>query len=179
MDRKRWTGCLPRTVVSCVMLLALTLIPGCANNSPTNPDLTDASGTLVNHGECKYMETSSTMDGTPPNLDCIYFDYDGIGRLNLLHVNGAFNCCPEMIYAVVSIEGNSITIKEFETDGQCECVCLYDLEYLIEDLPPGPYQLTVEGCWLPGSEAPLVCQLDLAGVVSGECCIERTSYPWG
>lgn len=160
-------------------LLALLLIPGCSSNSPTNPDTGGAYGTVVYFSECKYTGTSSTSDDTPPNLDCLYFDYDGSSRLDLLHANGAFNCCPGEIYAVFSFDGNRIIIEEDETDASCMCVCLFDVEYMIEGLPPGTYEVEIAGAWLPPGEAPLVCQLELPGPVTGDCCLERTHSPWG
>jgi len=171
-----WAGGTVRFLAWGLVVCGMVLVPGCSD-SPTDPDVLDATGSLVSHGECKYSETSSAMDGIPQNNDCIVFDYDGIGTLNLLHVNSAFNCCTEL-QAAISIGENIITIEEAETGEICRCICLYDVEYLVENLPPGAYQLTVTGCWLPEGEEPLVCQLDLGGHVSGECCIERQHYPW-
>jgi len=171
MNRKRWIGWL--------MLLAMAALAGCTESSPTNPDPSGAAGAVVTVSGCNDATMSGGWDGTPPNLDCVYYDYDGLGTLNLLHANTAFNCCPEEIYAEISIEDGTIVVREFETNGICNCICLYDVGYLIEDLPPGLYQLTVEGFSLPAGEEPLVCQLELYDMVSGEHCVERTRYPWG
>lgn len=60
-----------------------------------------------------------------------YIEYrtDADGYLHIKHVNAVFNCCPGRIKADVSVEGNTISIVESETDPQCKCICDYDLAF--------------------------------------------------
>jgi len=78
--------------------------------------------------------------------------------------------------------GAVITITEnesLEPSGGCDCVCLFDVDYQISNLPPGEYVVTVDQLYLqPGAEI-LEFTVDLVSSPSGSHCVQRDDYPWG
>ena len=135
-------------------------------------------GFLAGYEGCKEFQKGADIDSTPPDQDCIEYQYDGEGVLLLKHVNAGFNCCPE-IAADVTIEDNLITIEEIEISGDCDCICLFDMDYEIRDLPPGEYIIRVTEPYVPGGEEVLEFAVDLVSSPSGSFCVYRDYYPWG
>ena len=130
-------------------------------------------GNLTNQTTCKEHNLS-----TPPsNQDCIQYQYDGIQNLTLKHQNAGFNCCPE-IATNITIINNTITIKEIEISGLCNCLCLFDLDYEIINLPPATYTITVEEPYILPEDQKLQFTINLANSSAGSYCIERNKYPW-
>jgi hypothetical protein len=131
-------------------------------------------GNLTNQTTCKDYNLSKP----PPNQDCIQYQYDGIQNLTLKHQNAGFNCCPE-IATNITIINRTITIKEIELSGLCNCLCLFDLDYQIINLPPATYTITVvEQCVLP-EDQKLEFTVNLINLSTGSYCVERNNYPWG
>jgi hypothetical protein len=136
---------------------------------------------LLGYYGCKEFQKDSPPDSTPPNQDCIEYQYDGEGMLLLKHVNSGFNCCPDDILAEITLVGNLITITEIEEPpgGWCDCICLFDVDYQISDLPPGEYTITVNQLYLQPGDEILEFTVDLTSATSGEYCVQRDDYPWG
>jgi hypothetical protein len=137
-----------------------------------------ASGSLVGHSGCKpYVPAGSKVDHLS-NEDCIDYSYSA-GVLSLRHVNGAFNCCPASIVGDVYVGDGMIWIEEDETFDfdPCPCLCVYDIDYQIVNLPPGQYTVRIEGLNLPESQY-LETVVDLITTPAGSYCVERTTYPW-
>lgn len=132
------------------------------------------SGNLTNQTTCKDYNTSKT----PSNQDCIQYQYDGLQNLIIKHQNAGFNCCPE-IATNISIKNNIITIKEIELSGSCRCLCLFDLEYQIINLPPAIYTITVQEPHIKQEESKLEFIVNLTNSQTGTYCVERFNYPWG
>lgn len=168
---------------SIVVLSLLALFPGCQGTktvvSSAGPEQGSPIGSLVDHTDCKQFLPVGVSAATPSNLDCVSYEYDGNGLLRLKHVNAAFNCCPGEITAGIKVEDSLITIVEGETESGCRCLCLYDLECVIENLPPGEYVVRVEEPYLEPGDEPLEFTVDLAAAGAGSHCVERTHYPWG
>ncbi|MCK5125442.1 MAG: hypothetical protein KAR42_04240 [candidate division Zixibacteria bacterium] len=109
-------------------------------------------------------------------LDCVSCIYDGASLLHVIHTNTTFNCCVLQIEASVELSGMDIVVTESETPdgGWCACLCFYDFDYYIQNIPPGVYTLTVNERYADGMEE-LSIELDLTGgATSGDVCIERT-----
>ena len=138
-------------------------------------------GILLDYFGCKEFQKGTPMDGTPPDQDCIEYQYDGTGVLLLKHINAGFNCCPDDILADITIEDNIITIEEDESleSGGCPCLCLFDVYYRISNLPPGEYTIRINGLYLEEGDEILQFTVDLASSPSGIFCVYRDHYPWG
>jgi hypothetical protein len=160
-------------------LLALVLA---ACSSGTEPDQTASPvGELAKATGCKAFTASTGGFTVPSEQDCIEYEYDGESILQLRHVNAGFNCCPDTLTAVFHIQVGSIIIDEAERldSGGCHCLCLYDLDYEIRDLPPGEYAIRVNQPYLWAGADILEFTVDLTDEPSGFHCIERDRYPWG
>jgi hypothetical protein len=130
-----------------------------------------------NIGSCKSITRG---DSIPQNLDCIEYQYDGAGTLHISHINAGLNCCPSGVNLTVIInDGNLIiTEKELLDMGGCDCYCLFDIEYTLEDIPPGYYMMKVIGECLHGQD-PLQVIVDFSEPRTGTHCVERYLHPWG
>jgi len=135
------------------------------------------SGYITSSTGCKSF---GAKDDTTVEQDCIVYDYDGSGNLSIVHVNDLFNCCPESLYIEVNVEDNVLTIDEYETDGLCDCVCLFDIGYQIVSLPPDNYTIIVNNVYYYGgyyNEEPIQFLVDFTGPASGEVCVDRPYIP--
>ena len=61
----------------------------------------------------------------------------------------------------------------------CDCLCLFDLDYEITNLPPGVYTIRVNEPYLWEGAEVLEFTVDLSAVPSGSHCVYRDHYPWG
>jgi len=139
------------------------------------------NGYLVSSFGCKTFGTRTPMYDAPSDQDCIEYQYDGESVLLLRHVNAGFNCCPDSLTARIRIREGMITIDEAELlySGGCYCLCLFDVDYEIVDLPPGEYTIRINGMYLLEGDEVLEFTVDLASSPSGSFCVPRDHYPWG
>lgn len=144
------------------------------------PPCSPPSGSLTGYEGCKEFSKDGATDSIPPDQDCMVYQYDGEGVLLLEHINAGFNCCPDELLAEITIQDNIITIEEDESleSGGCDCLCLFDVDYRIDNLPPGEYTIKAYGMYLLGAEI-LEFTVDLTSSPSGMHCVYRDHYPWG
>jgi hypothetical protein len=133
---------------------------------------------LVDLSGCKEQPTGIPLASASSSEDCVEWWQVGGSVLHLRHVNAGFNCCP-VVDANVSVEGWTITVEEIELEGNCFCLCLFDVEYEVENVPPGVYQLVFVEPYRPVGDPVLECELDLLSSPSGRYCVDRSQYPWG
>jgi hypothetical protein len=133
---------------------------------------------LIAESGCKQLNMQGEGSQTPSDQDCVQYQYDGSSMLTLKHVNAGFNCCPGTISANIDIADHVITITEHESVPGCHCLCLFDLDYQIENLEPGEYQVEFIELYTEAGDDPLVFTLDISQAGSGEYCVTRTHYPW-
>lgn len=176
----------PTSRVFVFLIAALTFLPGCGDSSSPlhRPHDPGATLTIVDYEGCKQFDAAA-LAATPPDQDCVLYEWNGDGTLLLSHVNAGFNCCPGEIIAEIEVVladydpgPNLIRITEGETDGMCDCQCLFDVEYRIEDLPPLSYTILFVEPYVGAGEEILAFEVDLGDTVSGSHCVERTRYPW-
>ncbi|HEX9916613.1 MAG TPA: hypothetical protein VGB16_02650, partial [candidate division Zixibacteria bacterium] len=140
------------------------------------------TGNLVGYSDCKTSRIETTTDSTPPNQECIEYQYDGDSLLLLKHINTGFNCCPDTIIAGINIKDSLITIQESQSleNGGCKCLCLFDLNFEIRNLEPGEYTIKVISPYIHPDEEQLEFSTTLSSSPSsGRYCVERNHYPWG
>jgi hypothetical protein len=184
------------TVRGAVLLLgALPFLPfllfgGCGTHISSEVDPTWPTGEWLGHGECLPGTGENLVfrdSHTPYDLDCLKWEYDGEGLLEVTHVNAGFNCAPE-IEATLSLDPRSvpggpsgtIEIIEHEISDIADCNCLFELEYALSELPPRTYRVEVseEPIYLEEGDAPLEFTLELHSAESDSFCVERDHYPW-
>jgi hypothetical protein len=177
---KKTRGRSTTLVISCLVSIIL-FIPACDKDEAAIESVAPSSpaGALVKASDCKSNGTAAAVEGEPSDRGCMTYSYSG-GVLTLQHINAAFNCCP-IIAADVSIAGNVITVTETEglEHGGCSCLCLFDLDFEIENLVAGEYTIKVIELYLSEGDLPLEFGIDLASSTSGEFCVSRDHYPWG
>jgi len=161
-----------------VLVLAVCFITkGCKNCTDIEAD---PVGELLASTNCKHTQ-SQLNDIRAGNLiadDCVSFSYDGDGTLMIKHINAGFNCCPGRITAEIEINENRITIVEKESESGCHCLCLYDLDYKIENLPPGEYIFQIVEPYISAEDAPIEITLKLKSAIPWDYCFPRKNYPW-
>ncbi len=149
--------------------IALTMF-SCNENSPTS----NMNGEITKISDCLLKNGLSTK--APSTMSCVLYDFDG--TLHITHQNAAFNCCPGDITAVFQLQADTIYIYEFESDALCDCNCLYDIEFEINDLPAGNYVISLVEPYISEENEKLIFPVDLNSTPSGSECVNRTSYPY-
>lgn len=114
----------------CAVLMAFVMA-GC-NSENDNPEQSIGMKNFANSG-CK----GNTRYGNDIWQETVSYSVIHDGFLYLNHENATFNCCPGTLGADIHVEGNSITIGEYESGGECDCICPYDLSYEIGPLKEG------------------------------------------
>jgi hypothetical protein len=149
---------------------------------------------LLNIGDAVYLMGWLYRDGQPPDcgpggglvvssgchnqkdglssVECIFYDYDGGDALTLNHVNVEFNCCPGELVADIFVPGNTIIINEYETDPNCACRCLYDLDLMLYYFVPGEYTIEIHTPYPYPQGRIVVFTVDLSGPTSGSYCLD-------
>jgi hypothetical protein len=156
-------------------LVSYLYLEGPALNCP--PPMDPPSGNLVNIIDC--FERGEVR--VPPEEDCVEYNYDGTSTLLIRHINAGFNCCPLEIYSDINIAAGDIVIQEYETFdtlGPCACLCLYEVYYQIDNLPPGEYTIEIQGQCVYSDDDFLNFTVDLSVEPIGEFSIYRGYYPW-
>lgn len=106
----------------------------CSNSGPM--------GSIIGHSSCKDSMPSAKVDRDSLAGDCVTYNYNGSDLLTMKHVNAIFNCCP-VIAANVQVIGDLILVREIDSllDEGCDCICRFDVDYRISNLPPGIYTI--------------------------------------
>jgi len=162
------------TIIAVTMLM---LVASC-NSSGPGPESDAVMGSVTNISGCKMFETGKAGAFRAPDQSCISYEYDLTGKLYLQHINAGFNCCTN-IEADFSIAGGVITITEKEGGDYCHCLCLYDLECEINNLPIDSYTIKIVELYTSDDDDPIEFSINLKENKSGQYCVTRNYYPWG
>ena len=131
------------------------------------------TGKVITDSGCKTSKSDSNTDSTPDSLSCINYLYEETrAKLFIKHINAGFNCCPQKLYCVVSMSGDTIIIKEYELSAMCDCNCLYDLEIEITGLSSKQYQVKFIEPYSSEQEK-IIFEMDLADHREGSFCVIR------
>ncbi|MDO9171614.1 MAG: hypothetical protein Q7W29_07280 [bacterium] len=69
------------------------------------------------------------------------------GAVMLAHTGAMYNCCPEPILYDVAAAAGVLTVTErVLEESPCDCICCFDLEALVADVPPGDWDVVFR--WL-------------------------------
>jgi len=134
----------------------------------------------ITHSACKTFYRSANLDTVERTKDMIEYFYDTSTRiLKIKHYNAAFNCCPGKIHGEIVSDSFNIIITEIEkANNPCDCSCLYDLEYQIDNLAPGQYSLQIIEPYLTAPDEALKFIIDLKNTTYDTLSKLRTNYPW-
>jgi hypothetical protein len=161
-------------------LLVLTVMAGlvlsaCNREDEVKPDPVMSSSTDM---VCKF--TVPLKGESPgPNQTCVMWEYTEEGTLLLTHYNAGFNCCPEKILTSMQISGDTIIITERDSLQLCRCNCLYDIDFVIENVEQANYVIRFDEPFVTDPKQPLQFVIDLDEASSGKYCEYRDYYPWG
>jgi len=88
------------------------------------------------HSDCKKSsEQSETIHLKAINSD----------QLEITHSNAIFACCPNgELKMESSLSDTTIILNEFYTDESCNCICPYDLKYIIANLAYKEYRFQMQ-----------------------------------
>ena len=126
--------------------VVLLFVLGSCNESNENPTEEVQNIELKNFSNtgCKNNEVR-TRSGENGWTDVFEDRSIRDGYLYVTHKDVHFNCCPGELKADVSAEGNRITVREWSTEDECDCICTFDLSYEIGPLVEGAtYSLWIE-----------------------------------
>lgn len=169
-----------KTLITLLMSLTLVL-SGCedsgTSNNANNSNNTNNNNIIVDydHTGCKNGEKKAFTDWEFAGFECIYYNYDGSGNLEMSHINAIFNCCPDDDLGLtgdVTVSATSIAVVESDNGGMCNCMCPYDLYYDISNLPSGNYTVSF-------NSFDETAELDLTGAIEGVVCVDRLNEPFG
>ena len=180
MNRFR-TSSLHALPAALVAAFSILLLPACLEETTAPPKgPAQPAGALVATTECK-TAAPGLGPAYPANRDCIVWEHDGNGTLNITHVNAGLNCCPGTIRAEIEIADNEIVIAAGEGDDSdpCRCLCLYDLAYELTGIAAGRWTIVIVEQYLPEGAEILALTVDLSLEPSGSHCVVRETYPWG
>ncbi len=143
----------------------LTYAPVCGCDSVTYTNACTAAMNGVNvayEGECfvpiPSIEEYSYSACLPPppggegaqgpycdNADEIVAVVDG-DSIHVTHSNATYNCCPDDIQVLLSVDGNVLWLTETDIlTVPCTCLCCFNVESTVVGLSPGSY--TIQYCW--------------------------------
>lgn len=171
MKRRFLNGKFIAFLVLVIVLIILTHIGGCKKDT-TIP--ADPNPIIVTKTGCK----SGFLSADSSNQDCIEYRLTN-NTLHIKHINAAFNCCPNKVYAIATISQDSILITEKEILTQpCKCNCLYDIEYDIPNVTDSSYVIIVNEPYVTNETDRLI--FNMSPVISsiGAFCKTRNMYPW-
>ena len=128
----------------------------------------DESGNPVENVTLKNFANSGCKGNTRASdegrVEIVEYSVIHNGYLFLNHQNVIFNCCPGELKADISVDGNIITIKEYETEMGCKCVCPYDLSYEVGPLTEGETYTIIIKC---RDAEPIMEKLEFKNSISG------------
>jgi hypothetical protein len=165
--------------VKSLMILILPIL--CVFSCEQDPShkTTTFKGKITHMSDCKSNKSAEDIImPTPDSVTCINYAYDeSKNELTVVHINTAFNCCPDTVAADFTMSNDTLTIEEKESASLCNCDCLYDLSILIQGVEKKAYYLKVIEPY-SGDQQKLEFEVDLVNNPNGSFCLTRHQYPW-
>ncbi|UCG60422.1 MAG: hypothetical protein JSV52_08785 [Candidatus Zixiibacteriota bacterium] len=161
-------------VVPLVAVVLLALVIACEDDS-TRPIIPSQqiTGRVIDFSECGGFVTDDPIVNATYGPSCILYSYnDTTNTLSIRHENAIFNCCIDEITAEFTVIDNVIVISEDDVESDpCDCVCPYDVDIEISNLPAGYYLVIFTGPYL---RDPIQFTLNLIEEPSGHLCADST-----
>ncbi|HLN53232.1 MAG TPA: hypothetical protein VK212_05945 [Lentimicrobium sp.] len=159
-------------ILFCTILLIFSIVYSC-DKKETQQTQPNINVHLLNVSECKLLKA-----GVSDSLSCIEYNFEPTtGKLNLKHINSAFNCCPGEISGNISMLNDTIILEENESESGCNCDCLYDLDFEISGVAAKAYRIKIIEPYL-GDQQSLDFFVNLENQPTGNWCVIRTNYPY-
>jgi len=165
-------------VTGAVLTALLLILPIACNDSASGPENDNITGVMVAASGCKTYEMGKAAGDIPADQSCILYEYAPFGKLYITHYNAGFNCCTD-VDADVSVSDGVITITEKESGDYCHCLCLFDIEMEISQLPAKGYTVRIIELYRNADDNPIEFTIDLDEKPTGSVCVDRDYYPWG
>ncbi len=168
----------PKIVFVIIILAVIIFNNGCEKEKEDQTDLV-FSGKLTSHTDCKSFKSTGILFDTPDTLSCVDYTFDAsANKLVMKHINAGFNCCPDVLYCIITLKGDTIIIQEDEKEAGCHCNCLFDLDMEITGVEAKKYQVQFIEPY-SGDQEDLQFEMDLTKNTNGSVCEVRKQYPWG
>jgi hypothetical protein len=162
-----------------IPLISFIFLVYCSDNSTPNQNNSLPEGNLINRSDCKSNSKQSDNEITSKNESCIQWEYKDNGILLLNHINSAFNCCPGNITANINFINDTIIIETIEEKAQCDCICLFDLNYQMKNLKSEIYYIMIKEQYGIPEDKKLEFRINVKDSPTGTYCVARDRYPWG
>ncbi len=98
--------------------------------------------------ELTTLEANGTCEGPEPEPmppDNMLVTSPAAGQVSVMHFNVAEGCCPEVqVLGYADLQSELITVEVDLSNDFCDCICILDVSYLLDDVPPGRWQVRVE-----------------------------------
>lgn len=161
-----------------IVLAAIFFIDACEKEKEEKSGLV-FSGELTSHTGCKSFKTTGVLSDIPDTLTCVNYTFDALtNKLVIKHINAGFNCCPDILYCIITLNSDTIIIQENEKEALCNCNCLFDLDMEITGVETSKYQVRFIEPYA-GDQEELQFEMDLTKHPDGSVCVVRKQYPWG
>ena len=161
-------------LLSCLAVVIGLLVLACGSSTGSR---SEADNVIVQRSDCGGYIHARQGKIASEDETCIEWNYSVDGVFSFTHYNAGFNCCTD-VTAQFNLEANVITVQVAESGDWCHCLCLFDIDYVLGEIPAGIYTLNIQEPYLPEGDAPLVFVIELDGESSGSFCVDRTRYPW-
>ncbi|MFC2131868.1 hypothetical protein ACFLSQ_10575 [Bacteroidota bacterium] len=161
-----------------ITFLTITIIVfySCNNSDEPLSSKSNKQTVYANYGEC--LENEMMIIEGENSVTKIEFSY--LGKiLNINHLNAGFNCCVDDIKIDVEFKSGQIIITETDINPACDCLCLYNIDYEIKNIPAGTYIIKINESVKPENDDPIIFEVELHEGVQGEESFVRSGYPWG
>lgn len=160
-----------------VVLFGFLILTGCKrDNSLKQEDIkVEFSGILDSVSPCKNKMHDLSIGDSTDSLCCIFYVFHSeSNNLRIKHENVYFNCCPDSMYVKISKSNDTIFIYESDNDGNCGCICKYDLEMEINGIEAKKYKFIIKVIPHPMGQNTEF-EVDFSKVSSGVYCYKRNN----
>ena len=167
-----------KTILTTLILAAILALAACSDDPQEPAPEPGPVGSLVDASGCKNKDGHEDPPVLPNDRGFLFWSYNAdTGLLRVNHVNAGLNCCPEYT-ASIALAGDQLTVTETETEGLCDCLCLFDFAFEVTNLPVGVYEITVDEEYLEPENDILAGIIDLTQAEFGTIEAARRHYPW-